>query len=130
MSVVKTWTSQADFEAWTWTNGDTDTVPGSVLIAEGQAMAEGTSPVYEFTTATRHARGVFSGNVPEGANIVCRYRVGATEVACEAASYSDWFNGLYGEGSASVDLVTDMLNRSLDPAAAFFVQWQVRLYAG
>ena len=124
------WTSQADFEDWTWTNADLDTTAGSVLVEEGQVMAEGTSPVYEFTTATRHSRAVFAGNVPEGANIVCRYRVGATEVACEAASYSGWFNGLYGEGQAEIDLMVDMLNRSLDPAAAFFVQWQVRLYAG
>ncbi len=130
MAVSKEWTSQSDFEEWAWTNGDTDSVPGSVVIAEGENMAEGISPVYEFTTASRHSRGVFAGNVPQGSNIMVAYRVGVSEGACEVAGWSEWFNGLYGEGSAEIDLMADMLNRDMDPTLAFFVQWKVRLYRG
>jgi hypothetical protein len=125
----KAWTSEADFEAWVWTDADTDTTPGSVLIAVGEAMAEGLSPVYECASYRNHARCLLAGNAPTGTNILVRYRIGATELACTEADWSPWYNGLSGESTASVDLLVDLLNRAVDATGLAFVQYQVRLYS-
>lgn len=126
---AKAWTSQDDWELWSWTDEDLTTTPGSVLIAAGESMAEGLSPVYECASCLRHTRCVVAGNAPEGTTIVLRYRVGATESACGAATWSDWFNGLRGDTETHIDLLADMLNREIDPAGLGFIQYQVRLYS-
>jgi hypothetical protein len=74
-------------------------------------------------------RAVLAGNAPEGTTILVAYRVGATAVACEAATWSDWFNGLYGDTTTHIDLLTDMLNNSVDPEGLAFIQYKVRLYS-
>ena len=125
----KSWTSQDDFEAWAWTGEDLDTTPGSVLIATGETMAEGLSPVYECASYLRHTRCVIAGSAPEGTTILLRYRVGATESACGEAVWSGWFNGLRGDGDAHADLLMDMLNREIDPTGLGCIQYQVRLYS-
>jgi hypothetical protein len=109
---AKEWTSQADWETWSWTNGDTTTTPGSVTIAAGNTQAVGVSPVYE---AANWAAGywralVLAGTQPEATSYYLRFRVGATAVACAAATYSEYINGIDSAGGINFNLRQWILN--------------------
>ena len=132
--LVKVWTSEEDWEACTLADADTETAPGSVLVDAGEAMAEVTTPVYERVGVTHQSRVVIGAHLPEGSNVVVRYRVGATESACGSAEWSDWFGAFVfvdldtREATAVFDLLLDSLNRSISEADQAFVQYNARVY--
>lgn len=112
--MVKLWSSQADWETFSWTDGDTTTVPGSVTIAAGKTRAVGVSPVYE---AVNWAAGywrafVVEGTRPAGTTYYLRFRVGATAGACSTATYSEYLNGIDSAGSILFNLRQWVLNNA------------------
>ena len=110
---TKTWTSKTDWEEWDWDAAvDLDTTPGDVTIAAGSTATTGTSPAYE---AADWAAGYWrwlkiSGTVPAGSTYYVRFRVGATQVACEAADWSDYLNGVDASGDTYINLRQWILN--------------------
>ena len=136
MGVELVWTSQGDWEECALTDCDTTTTPGSVLIDVGERMGEVLTPATLVPSFLAHSRCVVLGMLPVGANIVLRYRIGESQVACEAADWSPWFAGFVfvdvdtREARAEIDLLLDLLNREIDDSGKGWFQWQVRLYRG
>lgn len=136
MSVELVRTTQADFEECSLTHCDTTTVPGAVLVETGERMGELVTPAVLVPSFLGHSRCVVTGKLTLGSNIVLRYRIGASESACEAAEWSDWFAGWVfldmetREAVATVDLLVDLLNRSIDDSDKGWFQYDVRLYRG
>lgn len=111
----KTWTSKTDLESWTWDgNEDTTTTPGDVTIAAGNTSTTGVSPAYE---ASNWAAGYWrwikiSGTVPAGTAYYLRFRVGATALACQAATWSSYLNGIDSNGDMYFNLAQWVLNNA------------------
>ena len=136
MSVELVWTSQEDWEECALTDCDTTTVPGSVLIAVGERMGVVETLATEVPSFLGHSRCVVYGKLPLGANIVLRYRIGASESAVGEATWSNWLGGWVfvdtdtREARTEIDLLLDLLNRAVDDTGLGWFQYQVRLYRG
>jgi len=132
--LVKVWTSEAEWEACTLADADTDTAPGSVLVEVGEGMAEVTTEAYELVGATHLSRITIKAHLPVGSNVVVQYRVGATESACTGASYSDYFSPFVfvdldtRDALGIFEALTDCLNRGIAEADQKFVQCHARVY--
>lgn len=120
----KVWDSQADWQTWTQMDGNCEiTVDGSVKVASGHTYTN-LRCLYEAVGATPLDIGggtllpAFTDLILEGVHETCtaycfRVRTGATAVACQAATWSDWQDGYDDTGTISLNLFNLLLN---DPA--------------
>ena len=101
-----TWSTQTELETWAWTNEDTTTTPGSVLVEAGQVLATGTSPNYEAAAWTEWRAVRIPGNRPEGTMYQFRFKTATLVGGLAAATYSDWLDGIDDDGVVLFDLST------------------------
>ena len=104
----KIWTSQQDFEGWAWTNGDTTTTPGSVLVEAGQVSAVGLSPVYQATGWTSWRAITITGSRPAGTSYYFRFKTG--ETAGGLGEFSEYIDAPDVGGNIVCDLRPWCLN--------------------
>jgi hypothetical protein len=123
---VKTWDSESDWGEWALTNLDATTTPGLMQIAAGYNSGTALSPVYEAASWERWSKLLLAGSRPQGTNIYLRFRSGASAVACEAADWSDYIDGLDADGALLFDLQVYILNEGYTPGA--FIQLELSLF--
>ena len=106
----KIWSSQVEFETWSWTNADLATVAGSVLVAAGQVQAVGVSPAYECANWARWSQYIVNGTRPAGANYYLRFKTATLEAGLAGATWSEYIDGVDANGTIGFDLRTFTLN--------------------
>jgi len=99
---LKEFTSQGDWEGFTWTPSDavdTTTTPGEAKIATGKTEVVGVSPVLSFTGVEKWGVISLAGTRPAKTDIAFRFRAGTTEADCLSSDWSDYIDSVDGDGN-------------------------------
>lgn len=120
----KLWDDATDWADWTLSgleiSGD------SLAISAGSNSGTATlTDAFEASSWDHHSKFILNGTRPRGTNIYVRVRTGATEVACESASWSDYIDGLDENGRMSFDLRAYWLNEGVTEGA--WIQYEITL---
>ena len=121
---IKTWDTQVDWQQWALTHLEA-TPAGNLEIEAGYNIGTAQSPPYECASWDHYSKLVLQGSIPQGCNVYCRFRSGATQGACESAPWSKYINGFDSGGTMIFDLQVEILNEAYPVGA--WIQFEVTL---
>lgn len=124
---IKTYTTEADFAAWTHTDTE-ETADGKIQLTAGSASGNAVSPVYEAADWDHWGRVRLEVEQPTGTNAYLRFRSGASSAECLAADWSPYYDEADDAGVIVVNPRIYYLNNPAEPVGAF-IQLEVTLEA-